>query len=288
MSRHRRFQRAPEQAGLDPVETAEHFATRRQQIDTARTRSGRRARGRADSDLTAAGVAKQQLDGEAAELNAELRSLRERKSNIPKRQLDLRAQLCRELRLARGHAAVRRRADRGPRRRSPTGRARRSGCCTPSPCPSWSRRALPRGVRLDRRASPAACASSTTGSRPRRWPAGSRRRSPAAARWPPSSRSRTPRSPPGWSGSSAGRAGRGVRRDDGRVPPGDPRDHQGRAGQGRRPAREGRPVPHRRPQPVRARLEQRAEDRGAARPGRRRSPRGSPRPAALDERHEAR
>ncbi len=45
-------------------------------------------------------MAKQQLDAEAAEVNAELRSLRERKSNIPKRQLDLRAQLCRELRLA--------------------------------------------------------------------------------------------------------------------------------------------------------------------------------------------
>ena len=54
----------------------------------------------AQQRLTAASVAKQQLDGEAAEVNAELRSLRERKSNIPKRQLDLRAQLCRELRLA--------------------------------------------------------------------------------------------------------------------------------------------------------------------------------------------
>ena len=81
------------------VETAAHFAARRQQIDTARTEvDGELAD--AQRGLTAAGVAKQQLDAEAAEVNAELRSLRERKSNIPKRQLDLRAQLCRELRLA--------------------------------------------------------------------------------------------------------------------------------------------------------------------------------------------
>ena len=81
------------------METAAHFAARRQQIDTARTEvDGELAD--AQRGLTAAGVAKQQLDAEAAEVNAELRSLRERKSNIPKRQLDLRAQLCRELRLA--------------------------------------------------------------------------------------------------------------------------------------------------------------------------------------------
>ena len=39
------------------------------------------------------------LRDEAAEVNAELRSLRERKTNIPKKQLELRAALCRELRI---------------------------------------------------------------------------------------------------------------------------------------------------------------------------------------------
>ena len=45
-------------------------------------------------------LAKQDLDTEAADVNAELRSLQERKNNIPKRQLDLRSSLCRDLRLA--------------------------------------------------------------------------------------------------------------------------------------------------------------------------------------------
>ena len=39
------------------------------------------------------------LRDEAAEVNAELRSLRERKTNIPQKQLELRAGLCRELRM---------------------------------------------------------------------------------------------------------------------------------------------------------------------------------------------
>jgi uncharacterized protein YPO0396 len=99
MSRHQVFSALLSQAGLDAVETAAHFAARRQQIDTARTEVDAE-RAVAQQDLLTAGVAKQQLDAAAAEVNAELRSLHERKSNIPKRQLDLRAQLCRELRLA--------------------------------------------------------------------------------------------------------------------------------------------------------------------------------------------
>jgi uncharacterized protein YPO0396 len=99
ISRHQHFSALLQQAGLEPVETAAHFATRRQQIDTARAAVDAE-RAVAQEDLLTAGMAKQQLDAEAAEVNAELRSLRERKSNIPKRQLDLRAQLCRELRLA--------------------------------------------------------------------------------------------------------------------------------------------------------------------------------------------
>ena len=86
------------QAALDPVETAEHFAVRRQQIDAAGSAVDSEIAD-AQNKLTDARVDRQRLDVQAAEVNAELRSLRERKSNIPKRQLDLRALLCRELRL---------------------------------------------------------------------------------------------------------------------------------------------------------------------------------------------
>jgi uncharacterized protein YPO0396 len=86
------------QAGLDPVETAEHFAVRCQQITAARSLVDTE-HADAQNKLTDARVDKQRLDAQAGEVNAELRSLRERKSNIPKRQLDLRTLLCRELRL---------------------------------------------------------------------------------------------------------------------------------------------------------------------------------------------
>ena len=85
-------------AGLDPVETAEHFAVRRQQIDAAGSAVDTEIAD-AHNKLSDARVDKQRLDAQAAEVNAELRSLRERKNNIPRRQLDLRALLCRELRL---------------------------------------------------------------------------------------------------------------------------------------------------------------------------------------------
>jgi uncharacterized protein YPO0396 len=100
-SRRVRFQSFSEllrRAALDPVETAEHFAVRRQQIDAAGSAVDTEIAD-AHNKLTDARVDKQRLDAQAAEVNAELRSLRERKNNIPKRQLDLRALLCRELRL---------------------------------------------------------------------------------------------------------------------------------------------------------------------------------------------
>ena len=49
--------------------------------------------------LTEAAVANRKLDDEAAEVNGELRSLQARKSNIPARDLEVRARLCHELRL---------------------------------------------------------------------------------------------------------------------------------------------------------------------------------------------
>nr|MDQ2815465.1 AAA family ATPase [Actinomycetota bacterium] len=84
------------QAGLDPVETAEHFAARRQQITAARSIADTELAD-AQNELADARAGRHRLDADAAEVNAELRSLRERKSNIPKRQLDLRALLGREL-----------------------------------------------------------------------------------------------------------------------------------------------------------------------------------------------
>jgi uncharacterized protein YPO0396 len=85
-------------AGLDPVASAEDFAVRRAEIETARDTVDAEYAD-AQNELTDARVAKQQLDAKAEDLNSELLSLRQRKSNIPKRQLDLRALLCRELRL---------------------------------------------------------------------------------------------------------------------------------------------------------------------------------------------
>jgi uncharacterized protein YPO0396 len=98
MERAGRFEKLLAEAGLDPVETADQFAARRLQIAEAQDRAGQDL---ADTQnkLTETGYKARALDGEAAEVNAELLSLREHPNNIPKRQLDLRAWMCRELRL---------------------------------------------------------------------------------------------------------------------------------------------------------------------------------------------
>ena len=69
-------------AGLDPVTTAEHFAARRGQIAAARG-AAQESIAASQNKLTEAAVAKRKLDEEAAEVNAELRSLQARKNNIP-------------------------------------------------------------------------------------------------------------------------------------------------------------------------------------------------------------
>jgi uncharacterized protein YPO0396 len=94
--RHETFGELLLQAGLGPVTCADHFAERRAQIGDALGAVDTEL-AEAQNKLTDARVAKQQLSSAAAEVNMELLSLRERKSNIPKRQLDLRARLCREL-----------------------------------------------------------------------------------------------------------------------------------------------------------------------------------------------
>ena len=85
-------------ADLSPVETAEQFAVRRREITAARDTAGQDLAGHQNA-LTGTGVRASTLQDEAAEVNAELRSLRERKTNIPKNELELRAALGRELRI---------------------------------------------------------------------------------------------------------------------------------------------------------------------------------------------
>jgi uncharacterized protein YPO0396 len=87
------------EAGLDPVETAAAFGARRREVTSARDVAKQDL---ADSqrELTEATIAAKALDDEAAEVNAELRSLQEHKNNIPARDLALRRQLCGSLRLA--------------------------------------------------------------------------------------------------------------------------------------------------------------------------------------------
>src|SRR6266550_885492 len=98
MEKAERFGKLLAEAGLDQVETAEHFAVRRSQIAAARE-AAKQDLSDAQNRLTDAGYAAKGLDDKATGVNAELISLREHPNNIPKRQLDLRAWMCRELRL---------------------------------------------------------------------------------------------------------------------------------------------------------------------------------------------
>ncbi|MGO9500340.1 MAG: ATP-binding protein [Streptosporangiaceae bacterium] len=86
-------------AAMGPVETAEQFAARRRGIAAAAERA---SLDRADCQnrLSEIAVDARTLADEADGLNAELLSLRSRTSSIPKRNLDLRSWLCRELGLA--------------------------------------------------------------------------------------------------------------------------------------------------------------------------------------------
>jgi uncharacterized protein YPO0396 len=83
-------------AGMDPAETPEQFAARRSEITRAVQEAGQE-RADCQNQLTETAVEKKTLLGEAAELNAELTSLRSRKSNIPMRSLRLREWICGEL-----------------------------------------------------------------------------------------------------------------------------------------------------------------------------------------------
>jgi len=93
-----RFGRLLAQVSLDPVHTAEHFAVSQRQVAGARS-DVQQAQVDVQNRLIELGGEKKQLGGQAEEVNAELRSLRSRKSNIPRVNLAIRQQLCTEMRL---------------------------------------------------------------------------------------------------------------------------------------------------------------------------------------------
>jgi uncharacterized protein YPO0396 len=98
MARAQRFGHLLDEAGLDQVQTAEQFAARRGEITAAHQRASQAAD---DCQKRLKDIAgdERPLREQAEKVNAELRSLRERKNNIPKRNLDIRRLLCQELQL---------------------------------------------------------------------------------------------------------------------------------------------------------------------------------------------
>jgi uncharacterized protein YPO0396 len=99
MARAQRFGNLLGEAGLDPVQTAAQFAARRGEITAAHQRA-RQAADDCQQRLKDIAGDERPLREESAKVSAELRSLRERKSNIPKRNLDIRRLLCQELKLS--------------------------------------------------------------------------------------------------------------------------------------------------------------------------------------------
>jgi len=86
------------EAGLPEIDAIEQFTARRDQVAEAST-VGDRAQADAQNAFTDAEVRVRELGGQAEEVNAELRSLRERRSNIPRRNLELRSAISTALRL---------------------------------------------------------------------------------------------------------------------------------------------------------------------------------------------
>jgi len=101
MGRADRFNTLLSEAGMEKVTSAVQFTARRKEINETAAEAGER-QSDLQNRLTDAGVVKKSLDTEAGDLNAELRSLRSRRSNLPKFSLDLREWICRELELREG------------------------------------------------------------------------------------------------------------------------------------------------------------------------------------------
>lgn len=95
-SRFGRFTDLLAEGGLASIETGNQFTERIREVADELT-GGEDRRSGLQNELTDAAVLVKELDSQAAEVNAELRSLRERRSNIPRRDLDLRARICAEL-----------------------------------------------------------------------------------------------------------------------------------------------------------------------------------------------
>ncbi|MCW2893324.1 MAG: hypothetical protein JWO75_2813 [Actinomycetia bacterium] len=99
MTRAQRFGNLLVEAGLDPVQSVAQFAARRSEIAVAHERASQAADD-CQTRLKEVAGDERTLREESGKVNAELRSLRERKNNIPKRNLDIRRLLCQELELA--------------------------------------------------------------------------------------------------------------------------------------------------------------------------------------------
>jgi uncharacterized protein YPO0396 len=84
--------------GLDPVSTAEQFSAARQLTERRRDEAERQL-AELDNALTEEQVRERKLEEEAAGVNAELRSLASRQTNLPQRSLDLREHLVADLRI---------------------------------------------------------------------------------------------------------------------------------------------------------------------------------------------
>ncbi|GIJ30365.1 ATP-binding protein [Micromonospora qiuiae] len=96
--RFERFNGLLAEAGLAPVEAVEQFTARQREL-TDELAGAEEHRAALQNDLTDAAVRVKELQQQESEVNAELRSLQERRSNIPRRNLDLRARICAELEL---------------------------------------------------------------------------------------------------------------------------------------------------------------------------------------------
>ncbi len=94
-----RFNTLLQAASLPPVHSLEHFVRRHEEISTANATSGE-LRDQLQTQFTTAQRDLDQVDDEISEINAELLSLRQRRSNIPRHSLDLRSQICDELGIA--------------------------------------------------------------------------------------------------------------------------------------------------------------------------------------------
>lgn len=95
-TRFNRFHTLLTEAGLRPVEGAEQFAVRRRDITSGVDALDER-QANLQNALAELAVDLNRLNEESQEVNAELHSLQNRRSNIPKRSLDVRERLCAEL-----------------------------------------------------------------------------------------------------------------------------------------------------------------------------------------------